>query len=362
MISLTEIHKNFKTPSYLDWYEAACAELNGVDPSEKLKVLKKSLEILPYYSSDIETTNQVITLKPSPNLFHGARSWMNLPKVRVSDNVKANQLALDYLNSGADGILFDCTIGDIKIDELLNSINPEFCQVSFELAESSKKILNDFAEYTQKKYDVTAITGFALWKSFPKIETSSFEIFSSWNKFYPITIPVEESSDVTLDIAKALSNGVTIIEQSGITPETVLNQISFSVSLGTDFFLNITKLKTLRSLWYQVAGAYSCPSQTLHIHAFANKYASEKYQPHENMISSTLSSISAILGGCDSIILESEDINNKMANRIALNVSNLLREESHLNKTSDATAGSYFLNSMIDQLSQKAWTEFQKMI
>jgi methylmalonyl-CoA mutase len=48
--------------------------------------------------------------------------------------------------------------------------------------------------------------------------------------------------------------------------------------------------------------------------------------------------------------------------RIARNVSNILREESHLNKVADPTAGSYAIDNMIDKLAIAAWTEFQHKI
>ena len=51
-----------------------------------------------------------------------------------------------------------------------------------------------------------------------------------------------------------------------------------------------------------------------------------------------------------------------MMNRIARNVSSILRDESYLSKVADPTAGSYYLDNLTADLSEKAWQKFQSKV
>jgi methylmalonyl-CoA mutase len=111
------------------------------------------------------------------------------------------------------------------------------------------------------------------------------------------------------------------------------------IEIGDDFFLEIAKLKALRK-----------EKPQRFIHAYIKPFTKEAYQPHGNMISSTFRALAAVLGGCDALTIESEN-DDDLGNRIAKNVSLILREESHIAKTSDATAGSYFIDSLIGNVA-----------
>lgn len=105
------------------------------------------------------------------------------------------------------------------------------------------------------------------------------------------------------------------------------------VEIGDDFFLEIARLKSMRK---ENPGRF--------IHAYIKPFTNEAYQPHGNMISSTYRALAAVLGGCDALTIEAD---GELGERIAKNVSLIFREESHIDKTSDATAGSYFIDSLI---------------
>ncbi|MEI9920797.1 MAG: methylmalonyl-CoA mutase [Bacteroidota bacterium] len=103
--------------------------------------------------------------------------------------------------------------------------------------------------------------------------------------------------------------------------------------IGEDFFLEIARLKSIRK---ENPGVF--------IHAYIKPFINDAYQPHGNMISSTCRALAAVLGGCDALTIEAD---SELENRVAKNVSLILREESHIHKTADATAGSYFIESLV---------------
>ena len=142
-----------------------------------------------------------------------------------------------------------------------------------------------------------------------------------------------------------------------------LNAVAFSVSIGTDLFLEIAKLKALRFLWLQIAKAYD-PNyiSPIFIHATVKAMKSQDYQPHGNMIQGTTASLSAILGGCDALTVQPVGNPVSITTRVARNVSSILREESHMGKVSDPTAGSYYIEKLTDQLASIAWEKFQHLV
>jgi methylmalonyl-CoA mutase len=68
--------------------------------------------------------------------------------------------------------------------------------------------------------------------------------------------------------------------------------------------------------------------------------------------------MAAIMGGCTALSVIPDHENDERLDRIARNVSSLLREESYLNKVADPTAGSYYIDTLVKEIAEKAWTKF----
>ncbi len=347
----------FPIPTLEEWLEVARQELDGVDPLEKLSVLKGTLKIKPYYTSIVKNPIQDFDLKPATNPFYGARSWMNTPRITVEDEKIANRIALDHLNAGADGIVFEPRKPNLQFDTLFNQIKPEYCALSLLIRNDFPAYASDFSAWTSRNGMAGSLTGSFFWESAPT------HVISSIKKYSTLGIIVDPQKNAEDEIAMALQKAIVTLDsytQQGNNINDVIEQFAFSVSTGTDFFLEIAKLKSLRNLWYQVQGAYGIVElKPVHIHATSAAWISEEIQPHGNMIKSTMSALAAIMGGCDSLTIEPEDYNNEMMKRVARNVSSILREESHLAKVADPVAGSYYLDSLIAELSEKAWQKFQ---
>ena len=90
-----------------DWTEAAKRELNGIDPFEKLSFENEGIKIKPYYDQSDVAPGFSFSLPSSANAYLGARAWYNMPRIGAEDAAAANQKALDALNNGADGMLFE---------------------------------------------------------------------------------------------------------------------------------------------------------------------------------------------------------------------------------------------------------------
>lgn len=358
-----QLQQRFSKSSKEDWKRIAISELNGNEPVKELSWQDDDgLIFLPYYDqSDLKSLGylQAFHLQPTKNSFLGNRTWYNLPGISVSDEMAGNQIALQHLNSGADGVLFTIENNSQNLNRLLNEIQASYCVLSFK-GSFKDEFLNSLASYFSEK-NSEDVSGCLFWDDFPQKRNPQplFDLknFKSLGCSITSSTPVKEIHDALVAGVKTIS---LLIEN--LEPDILLRNIAFSIPLHSNFLTDISKLKALRLLWFQVAQAYGSKDYkpgTLHIHGRSDSFHHLNYEPQENLLKSTCAAMAGILGGCDSLTVTPENENHPMMNRIARNVSVLLREESHMNKVSDPLAGSFAIENMVHEMAQKAWTDFQ---
>ncbi len=359
---LNELLSGFSPANRNEWIQAAAAEIDGKNPLEALQWHKSGITGLPYYDSANTPTNP-FSLTPSDSEFFGARSWHNLPKVKVLDAKEANQKALHYLSAGADGILFELQ-GDCSLETLLHNIEWPYCSIGFILDVITSDFCDQLEKYlTGKKFDPASIQGFIHQKTYPhhpQVLHKLIHMLDSYKKISCIGISSDEQL-VPDQISNMLLKAVETLDQLEKEKQTAGGeQIFFSVNLSTDFVIEIAKLKVLRMLWHKILSAYGSvlESNDIRIHATNEAWISESFEPHGNLLKATTAGLAAILGGCTSITFMPADETDERLARIAQNVSHILREESHINKVADPTAGSYYLEQLIQELSESAWKKF----
>ena len=88
--------------------------------------------------------------------------------------------------------------------------------------------------------------------------------------------------------------------------------------------------------------------------AIANK---SLYDPYTNLLRVTTEALSAVIGGCDTLIVEPFEFSP----RLATNVQLLLQHEAHLDEVADPAAGSYYVEWLTDALARQAWKLFQEV-
>ncbi len=170
------------------------------------------------------------------------------------------------------------------------------------------------------------------------------------------------------EIAYALSAGLAYLramEAAGLTLEEALGQMQFSFSTGRDFFTGIAKFRAARLCWAKVfAACGGTPEQfQMNIHARTSAYTKTKNDPWANMLRTTVEGFASAAGGADSLSTSPFDealgLPDPFSRRIALNSQVLLKEESHLRRVTDPAGGSWYIESLTDQLARAAWASFQ---
>jgi methylmalonyl-CoA mutase len=144
---------------------------------------------------------------------------------------------------------------------------------------------------------------------------------------------------------------------------TNLNQpITIEVSVGTNYFFEIAKLRALRLLFNTLSKEYNHVTDC-HIIATPTKRNKTLYDYNVNMLRTTTECMSAILGGANSIANLPYDAlyhkDNEFGDRIARNQLLVLKHESYFDKVNNAADGAYYIEALTEQLAEKALLLFK---
>jgi methylmalonyl-CoA mutase len=328
----------FSAADKATWEKAAKEELHGESPWIKLGRDVGGLTVRPYYS-EADVPTHTVRLKPAEGTFRGPRTWYNCPRVVVSDESRANAVALEHLENGADGIFFELT-GPVRFSALLANIEWPICSLSFLATRATEKEAAALAHY------LTSFKGSArgAWYGPGSERFPSDRLFHSFGKVVsPSTSPSAALAESLRELSQAIRQGST---DAG----------AICIDAGNDFFLEIAKLRAVRLVWDRL---YPSNPPALLVHSWSRAWKIDGYEPHGNMIHATTSAMAAIMGGCDALTIEGEPDDQEMPRRIARNVATILREESRFAKVADPVAGAYFVDHLSGQLADQIYTLIQ---
>jgi len=151
----------------------------------------------------------------------------------------------------------------------------------------------------------------------------------------------------------------------GLAIDDICQSMIFQFAIGSDFFMEIAKLRASRLVWEKIVSAFGGheKSRKMVTHARTSSYNKTKTDPYVNMLRVTTEAFSAISGGCDSLHVEPFDallgLPTSFSRRIARNVQIVLRDESHFKHPIDPAGGSWYVEHLTAQLAQKIWENFQ---
>ena len=176
---------------------------------------------------------------------------------------------------------------------------------------------------------------------------------------WQIAEPGSEPADA-IRADKFHNNGANAVQELAFALEAGANRleagdyrVTFVYAVGSNYFFEIAKLRAARLLWAQITRAFdnALPMQLWARTATANKSLYDRYT---NVLRVTTEALSAVLGGCDALIIEPFEF----PERLATNIHLLLKHEVHLDQA-DPAAGSYYIEWLTDRLAREAWKLFQ---
>ena len=371
-------------PSNLNaWKKQAIKDLKEKDfDATLLWHTPEGISVWPYYTSENIDNERLPALQVVQKQKMG---WLNQPVVVFDGNeINTNAQIISILQKGAEAILLDfgnVSIADIALSKLLHGLKLSDTPVVFRAYGQETELtaaLQNFIPYQMK--GGLAHDALAHWTQTGQLpshwaQQTAALIDSTNNSPLFRTLCVQShalhnaGANAAQELAFVLASATTYLDKLtdlGVGIEKILPKLYFSISVGTNYFMEMAKLRALRYLWAVMSKQWPTPANyqlpAAFIHAQTSTFYNTAAAPYTNLLRATTEAMSATVGGCDALTVlpynEIANVPDNFADRIARNVSVLLKEESHLDKTADAVAGSYFIENLTLQLIDAAWALF----
>jgi methylmalonyl-CoA mutase N-terminal domain/subunit len=192
------------------------------------------------------------------------------------------------------------------------------------------------------------------------------ERLPSWNTISISGYHIREAGSTAVqELAFTLSNGIAYAQaavDAGLSPDEFGERLSFFFNAHNHFFQEVAKFRAARRLWAEIMrdrfGATNPKAQALRFHAQTGGSTLTAQQPENNVVRVAVQALSAVCGGAQSIHTNSFDealaLPTERAARIALRTQQLLAHEAGGTDTADPFGGSYFIESLTDELEARA--------
>ncbi|MGY2066869.1 methylmalonyl-CoA mutase subunit beta [Blastococcus sp. SYSU DS0619] len=184
------------------------------------------------------------------------------------------------------------------------------------------------------------------------------------------TVFADAGASVVEELGCSLAAGVAYLRaltDGGMGVDEAVAALEFRYSASADQFTTIAALRAARRLWDRV-GEVSGASAELrgqHQHAVTSSVMTTRRDPWVNMLRTTVACFAAGVGGADTVTVQPFDaalgLPDAFSRRIARNTQSLLVEEGHLARVLDPAGGSWYVESLTDELARAAWEWFTEI-
>ncbi len=213
--------------------------------------------------------------------------------------------------------------------------------------EPSMRIVADIIEYTAKempKFNSISISGYHM---------------------------QEAGATLVQELAFTLADGREYVRAAlakGLNVDEFAGRLSFFFAIGMNFFMEAAKLRAARLLWTRIMKEFEPKkpsSLMLRTHCQTSGVSLQEQDPYNNIIRTAFEAMSAALGGTQSLHTNSFDeaiaLPTEFSARIARNTQLILQHETGVTKVVDPLAGSYYVESLTNELAEKAWALIEEV-
>ena len=213
--------------------------------------------------------------------------------------------------------------------------------------EPSMKIIGDIIEYTAKhmpKFNSISISGYHM---------------------------QEAGANQALEMAFTLADGKEYVKTAiakGMDVDDFAGRLSFFWAVGMNFYLEIAKMRAARLLWTRIMKGFNAKnpkSLMLRTHSQTSGWSLTEQDPYNNVVRTTIEAMAAVFGGTQSLHTNSLDeaiaLPTEFSARIARNTQLIIQEETHITNVVDPWAGSYLMESLTQEMADKAWAIIEEV-
>ena len=362
-MSTPNLFNQFEPISTKQWKQQIQFELKGLDYNETLVwESPEGIKVKPFYHND-ETLSNISTVAPK-------KPFTIIQNIFVHDVRKSNVRALDTLQRGAESIRFTFENDSVSMEQLMQNLPLQNITYYFHLPFLSIDLVTTIHTFATKNN----ATVYTLIDPIGHLEKEGNWFENLEKDFEKLNAIASKTSIPFLTISSGIyqNAGANIVQQLAYTLAHIneyfnripaINQpITVEISVGTNYFFEIAKLRALRILIKTLASAYD-HNLECHIIATPTKRNKTVYDYNVNMLRTTTECMSAILGGADGVANLPYDAlyhkDNEFGDRIARNQLLVLKHESYFDKVNNPADGAYYIESVTEQLAEKALELFK---
>ena len=409
--------EDFAPISTEEWKAKIVTDLKGADFDKKLVWrTPEGFNVQPFYR--LEDVQDLKITESAPGHYPFVRGTKTNNEWLVRQNItgdagvspaEKNAKALDILMKGIDSLGFRIHKADISADyiaTLLKGIYADVIPLNFTVcvgrAEEFIQLLADY--FKAQGYDLKKLRGSINVDPINKMLTKGKNLskeqvaqkIASVVKLAAELLPkyrVIGVNSLSLnnagaycaqELGYALAWGnqyMEMLTEAGVDAATAGKAIRFNMGIGGNYFMEIAKFRAARMLWAMIVRQYEpicncgddcncekvdgkyCPcAMKMNVSAQTSEFNMTIFDAYVNLLRSQTEAMSAAIAGVDEITVTPFDVTYKQpddfSERIARNQQLLLREESHFDKVVDPAAGSYYIETLTNNIAAEAWKLF----
>ena len=361
-----QLFNDFEQVSSKQWKQQIQYDLKGADYNETLVwESPEGIKIKPFYHAD-ETTDPLYSSSKN-------ESFKICQNIFVFDVEKSVKRSLETLQRGAESLRFTIQDKTINVNSLLDSLPLESTVVYFYLEFLDLKFVQQLNEIAQKRNatfyvqldPIHQLSKDGNW--FTDLKTD-FEFLNQIKStctsvnFLSINGTLYQNAGATMvqQIAYIASHAT---ENFNLIPDTS-GTIVVEVAVGSHYFFEIAKIRTLRLVLESIAAEFNSELK-FHILTTPSKRNKTLYDYNVNMLRTTTECMSAILGESDAVSNLPYDAlyhkENEFGDRISRNQLLVLKHESYFDKVNNPADGTYYIESITQQMAEKSLLLFKEI-
>jgi methylmalonyl-CoA mutase len=181
----------------------------------------------------------------------------------------------------------------------------------------------------------------------------------------------EAGANQALELAFTLADGAEYVKTAvakGLDVDDFAGRLSFFWAVGMNFYLEIAKMRAARLLWTRIMKGFNAKkpkSLMLRTHSQTSGWSLTEQDPYNNVVRTTIEAMAAVFGGTQSLHTNSFDeaiaLPTQTSSRIARNTQLIIQEETHITSVVDPWAGSYMMESLTQEMADKAWAIIEEV-
>ncbi|MBT8209992.1 MAG: methylmalonyl-CoA mutase subunit beta [Eudoraea sp.] len=350
------------------WKQKIQVDLKGADYNKTLIWdTPENIKVKPFYNHEDLSENGASPATPN--------NWFIGQVVSVSNSGQANRCAHDLLSKGIESLIFSIHNNEVAPEILFKGIDLQHTPVYVHFESVSAASIIPFLEFAGKHkglifVELDPLGNLAKTGNWNIDEAQDLKALKDKLQNHPsgsilqvdMTLYQNAGGHMVQQLAYGIAHAAEYLHRFHELLKEAATPITFQVSVGSNYFLEIAKLRALRLLWRSLAAEFGLETPC-HIVAQPSRRNKTLYDYNVNMLRTTTECMSAVLGGANTVVNMPYDAiyhkQNDFGDRIARNQLLILKKESYFDKVGNAADGAYYIESLTRQLAEKALTLFK---